>query len=235
MLYRRCLPAETPLHDATTLICCSCTVPVLQRSMAVLAAGTSPRASTGGGIIMSAINALSMDPRVTDLAAKDPQAAVFTGTATLSLGHPVVEPFTANPNAAHPGSFAADAESAEAGSPLMRRSVEDSASLLSLVGVTALVGNDGLSIAAAAQEETDPPTGGDPALERPSAQPAPDHARAALDDRSEAGSSCTSPPPLSDKQLSLAAGTGIQVRLRVPRSPKCCLLRDAGPCGVSAQ
>ena len=85
-----------------------------------------------GATSMPAARAFSEGVYVTGRAVKDALSATHTGSASLDCAGPAGNAMPMCPDATHHFSFPAAAVAAEAGSPLMRRSVEDSASLLSL-------------------------------------------------------------------------------------------------------
>ncbi len=136
------------------------------------AAGASPRLTAGNAVSASAVHAFDEGHQATVHAAPDAVAAVST-SGTVSPARPV------SPGVAHATTFAAPTRAAEAGSPVMRRSLEDSASLLLLAGIgppaNATISP---STPAGSRPVADRDAEHTPALDSAHTQPAPDQALA---------------------------------------------------------
>ena len=127
-------------------------------------AGASPRDTAGSALSMLAVHALDEGDQASVHALPHVLTAVHTSGAD-SRARPV------SPAKTHITSFAASAEAADFGSPRMRRSLEDSASLLLLAGVRA---TDALETPSEPVTSLD--GGGAPALGPAHTQPAPGRA-----------------------------------------------------------
>ena len=123
----------------------------------------------GGAVSISAAHAFDEGLDAAVNAVPDALAAVPTG-GPVSAARPV------SPGVAHATTYAASAGAAQAGSALMRRSLEDSASLLLLAGIRASDATVALNPPAACRPTADLDAGNTPAIDPAHTQPAPDQA-----------------------------------------------------------